>query len=198
MTAATSAERSSELEPASGAFPISDAARLFHSHLPADYAGALLDSFHRAARAGHDTPGAVVVAVVHEVGNRLGRVDPHTPHADALNALLAALGQEPDGAREYADAVLAWNALPPEERAGRKEAQAAAYRQQRMTELEPTQKQLDFLRTLGDPEAPPQNRAEASRRIDALNQQRAARRRQTAFGEEVRQRAGLTGMERGR
>ncbi len=189
MTAATSAERSSELEPASGAFPISDAARLFHSNLPADYAGALLDSFHRAARAGHDTPGAVVAAVVHEVGNRLGRVDPHTPHADALNALLAALGQEPDGAREYADAVLDWNALPPEERARRKEAQAAGYRQQRMAELEPTGKQLDFLRTLGDEAPPPQNRAEASQRIEELKSRRST----TPFGQAFREKAGLTG-----
>jgi hypothetical protein len=56
----------------------------------------------------------------------------------------------------------------PEERA-RRQAQA---RLEAMSQLAPTDLQLQYLRALGDDQPAPANRAEASRRIDQLKKQK--------------------------
>jgi hypothetical protein len=172
----------------------SDAARPFLNRLPPDYSGALANFYHEVVRDGLTEPRDIVAAVICMVGKRLARPNLAEKRVGAYNGLLSALGEEPTAAQAYARDVVAWNQLPPEERQRRKEGQAETFRHQRMAELPPTSKQLDFLRTLGDEGPPPGNRAEASARIETLKSQRS----RTAFGEAFREKAGLTGEGKSR
>jgi hypothetical protein len=90
---------------------------------------------------------------------------------DVLELVFDSLQSE--GAREFAEFVIAREKIPQAERARLKEKLAAEFREQHMASLPVTPRQLSFLRSLGSTETPA-NRAEASALIDSLLGKRKA------------------------
>jgi len=143
-----------------------DAGTAFTARLPRDFAGALCDLFHQAARGGASTPTEIVAAVVAQAQRRLDKMLLGSPQGNALRELLGALAVEPDGARAFAAHAIHWNQLPPDERSARKSQNREEHKQGRMASLPATDAQIGFLRRLGYDGPPPSDRAAASRLID--------------------------------
>lgn len=93
------------------------------------------------------------------------------PRADLLEAVYHSLSS--DEALKFAAFIVWRESLSPGERARLKRESGEAYKQKYLEAQQPTPRQLSFLRSLGS-EVTPENRAAASKMIDALIKAKSA------------------------
>jgi hypothetical protein len=135
--------------------------------LPAHRRGVLCNWFHFAVREGARLPAFVLQAVRQVCARRRACGE----DADAL-AVLHALEADEAGALRYAASVIAYEALPYEQRQRVKAERAFAFIKESMRGKPVTLAQAAFLRALGHTGPAPVDRAAASALIDALRQGR--------------------------
>src|SRR5262249_6543496 len=122
-------------------------------------------------RAGHSKPASVVHQVHQEVQRRLRWVSDPTEEAH-LRTILEFLQHDRAGALAYAESVIAWEAIPYDERQQRKEERGRHFQRQYMAAHPVTDAQLRHLRFLGYTGVLPANRLAASMLIDEVRNAR--------------------------
>ena len=131
--------------------PAQDQSADFLDHFPLLQRGVIKNSFHHAIRVGERTPDGVVRWVERWF---LARLDRGARFRDGVaqekaRAILDALASHPEEALALAEEVLAYEALPEEERRRLKEARGEEHRLAWMEQQEPTSKQVAYCRALG-------------------------------------------------
>lgn len=159
-----------------------EAEQAFLALLPANHSGALCNFFHNACREGQSTPKTIINWIHADIARRLHQ-QPSTARKAALDGLSAAITQQPIGAAVYANRVIAWQQLSPQERLKKRAEENEQHKRERMAILPPTEKQLAFLTTLGHDSELPGSMAEASALIDQLKEH--------SLRSPVREKAGL-------
>lgn len=163
------------------------AERAFLALFPAPRRSFIANQFLAVVRAGETDPAVIVSVITAEMRSRCARYFGES--GDRYRELLLALGENPQEAREEAEHALWWESLTPDQQRHEK-AKRARESFDVWGEAQPaTDKQIDLLRRLGHTEEVP-SKAAASRIIDNLLKTQRAQ-PQTAFGAEVRNRAGL-------
>jgi hypothetical protein len=144
-------------------------------YVPARYRGPLMNYFLAPVRADVMDPQAIVDEVMRTMRRHLQRrrswrsVAELDPFRQALLAVMA----HPTEALALAQEAVAYHQLPDEELRRRKAAKAQAGREAYMATQPPTERRLDYLRSLGVTTTPP-NRLEASQLIEAALAKRGA------------------------
>jgi hypothetical protein len=116
---------------------------------------------------GHTDPSGIVRAVEAELKMRIERAQ-HWPDDDKVRRwtrFLNIVALHREVAREYAAHAVAWNAMPADEKARIKAERQPVYA---MRGKPATDRQVEFLRSLGHEGDPPQDRAHASELIEKL------------------------------
>lgn len=126
--------------------------------------------FHNAVRAGHRTPGAVCDAVRIEADQRsrhlaISNYPNHNDH-ERIRILREQFASNKHAAERYARYVIAYEALPPSERAKLKSDKGSKFAIAAMESKPASEKQIGFLRSMGYEGDAPKSAAEASRLID--------------------------------
>jgi hypothetical protein len=123
---------------------------------------------HRAARAGVTSPEQVLVGLCVALGERLNSYWHDDLARERTRAIVDAAAADVPGVLRYAGWCIAWEQLPPEERAERKTARSRQYQQQAMASKAASPAQREYLAALGYRGEPPQTMARASELIDQL------------------------------
>lgn len=134
--------------------------------------GVIANSFHQAVRNGASSPAAVLVRVQQHLEQQRASGYGSPDRREECALLLERLQTERQDALTYAAAVLAYEALPPDERARRKAARADVHLEAWMAAQPATEKQRNYLHMLGHRASEPLSKRDASALIDALLHQR--------------------------
>jgi hypothetical protein len=126
--------------------------------------------FYAAVRKGHTTPRAIVAEVAQTIAHRLDW-SPDPAQREWLCQVQEAFHQQPTAAETYAASVVATERLPKKVRLQQKHEKAKPFLLESMRGKPVTDAQTWKLRTLGYRGPQPSDRADASRLIDALQQQ---------------------------
>jgi hypothetical protein len=144
--------------------------RRFLEHFPGDKRSAIANWFHYAVRHGAQTPRAVCSAVWQTIQRRLEWAS--TPeNRQFLQGCLDTLRADQAGTLAYAQSVLAYEALPYEQRQRVKAQRSLQYLSEGMRGKPATEAQHWRLRQLGYEGELPSDRAEASAAIARLLQE---------------------------
>ena len=143
--------------------------RAFLNHFTENQRSHIANIFLGAVRHGKRTPDSVLAAVI---ATALGRLDQAKRWNDAEDAakfsvITRMLIEHRDEALAFAQWALDWEAQSPEQREQTKVERGQHYRARWMREQPATQRQIDYLRTLGW-EGEVTSRLEGSRLIDRL------------------------------
>ena len=143
--------------------------RAWLEHIPPQRRSQVANFFHHSVRGGADTPPGVCAAAFKAVRNRLQSAKDGDTR-QFLHGVVNALLTYPEEVLAYAGWVIAYEALPYDQRQRVKLARATGFLTKSMEGKEPTAAQLSFLRGLGHQGKPPRDRAEASEMIGRLLQ----------------------------
>ncbi|HLK59970.1 MAG TPA: hypothetical protein VKU00_25645 [Chthonomonadaceae bacterium] len=134
--------------------------------LPSHYRGIMGHWFLTPIRDGETEPGSIVASVLRKLEEKRDEADTmhQTRQYDELRRIVL---DNLEAAKAFAQERIAYEALPADVKAERKAQNRCEAIQQHMEGLPPTERQCAALRRLGD-NRPVANRAEASKRIDAL------------------------------
>jgi hypothetical protein len=136
--------------------------------IPVKRRSPVVNAFLEPIRAGVTDPQAIIDAAITILRQQISYHAQSTGtsvNPDLQATVLAVIGH-PSEARALAVDLLAYHALPREERERLKTARQAQSRQESMSSLPPTDKQLSYLRALGVTTMPA-NRWDASQLLDA-------------------------------
>lgn len=133
----------------------------FLTNFPAKVRSLIANQFCYAVRSGHKQPDMVIRWVKADARKRLAK----NPDQRDSQTLLLELLQEPTAALKFAAFIIHRESLPAEVREQQKEEQGKTFREQYMSSLPPTDKQLSYLRSLRCPTVP-KTRLEASKLIE--------------------------------
>ncbi len=127
------------------------------------------NTFLYSVRSGARTPAKVLADVEHELSETAirSRRWGFNDTVERTEAVYSILNEYHDEALAFAAWAIAWEALPPAERARQKAAKGAPHRQAYMEQQTATEKQVAYTRALGY-EGPVTSKAHASSLIEQL------------------------------
>lgn len=143
--------------------PTEQDTRRFLARFPDDAKSQTCNVFLSAVRSGHTTPLTVLAAVGLELERRL-QSPYREPKILQLHKLISYHNAE---AVDMARWAIEWEQMTPKERRRIKAERTEQYRDEYMGTVEPTEKQLTYLRALGHT-GPVESRKHASQLIDQL------------------------------
>jgi acyl-CoA reductase-like NAD-dependent aldehyde dehydrogenase len=127
------------------------------------------NTFLYAVRSGARTPGKVLADVEHELSEtaKRSRRWNFTDTIERTESIYAILNEYHDEALAFAAWAIRWEALPPAERERQKQAKGAPHRQKYLEEQPATERQINYVRSLGY-HGPVTSKAHASSLIEQL------------------------------
>ena len=141
---------------------VSDSSRILLDSFAERERSLVANIFCHAARAGAQTPAAVLAAVRSDVEHRIRSAPYQRDQMVRLRNLL-----DTDDAQAFARWVLTWEALSFAEKDRIKQQRGAEHRQRWMATQPPTERQVKYLRVLGY-QGEVESKAQASELIDRL------------------------------